>query len=349
VLPVDDHSLRQFATARFVEGMLNRDAVRASRGAALSKEVSLIQWIGAAEDLVETRAWLALGVQIGYFNYVPSLSDETEGLSLVERAGSSPVARWPLWFRQFAAGLQGSNLFPQVEQNLPFNEPSTLGIFQASLILAGDFREPLLVNLQRGLRWPKSQLDGKHVDVTAADVFAAIHASPDYPPLSQPLVQSETVVVMDPTSSMARYIAGFIQLIDLLAAFDHLFPELEKRDSPAVYIQPEDFSRNMLAKATGNILRWRLNLWDEQVVRRLRVLSEVFWDVCEREFHRYPDLSFQWSAPQSRRELIEMLRRWRDRGEPEPGGAQLDFSEFDAPGSGSFSHPTILETDFETT
>ncbi|MGH9654300.1 MAG: hypothetical protein ACRD6B_12655, partial [Bryobacteraceae bacterium] len=111
-------------------------------------------------------------------------------------------------------------------------------------------------------------------------------------------------------------------LTGLLAAFDTLFPFDNTISDPLRPATPRD----AISRMTANLLMWRLNLWSEVVVRRLEVIGAAFWDLCAREFARYPELSFRWGPPEARAELDRLLHAWRDRSDVEPGSPEPDLS-----------------------
>jgi hypothetical protein len=124
--------------------------------------------------------------------------------------------------------------------------------------------------------------------------------------------------------------AGLLRLLQLLGAFESLFPATAG-DNPA---GAETSPRNALARVTANVLQWRLNLWDERAVRRLSALTAAFFRLCEDEFKNAPaEFGISWSQPRSHDLMKEMLARWRDRADQEPT-FEIDPNIFD-PGSGS--------------
>jgi hypothetical protein len=314
---VENSVLRRFVTDRFVQQTLDREArdlrlaavVAAGSSASdfpLGAELTLL----AVGPLVESRGWLEIGRQIGYFDQIPPFDSVYRELA-VRAAGFSGEGSWPDWFRNFAAELGKGNVSNLVQEHLSLRDPAILSLFQAAFILADGFGDSLIASLQSSLQLPKSVLDNEEAQTSSKEVFAAIEGA----------LNDDS----DSQASLARCVGGFMQLIDLLGAFDSLFSGLDdvhgfrvidrRVVSPS---QPDAEVRDRLALATttANLLTWRLNLVDERTVGRLHAVSEVFWDLCEREFARYPNLSIRWSAIESRREMVQMLERWRSRARP---------------------------------
>jgi|SRR5581483_3294323 len=327
----DDAALKRFVTQRFVNDLASGDAYEES-GPALSVFAAVAEdelrgllqrSIADVGTLVESRAWLAIGAQIGYFDGIPPLDDIQRNIVAVA-AEYAEQAVWPAWFRRFAVELGRGSAQIETPVDLPRENAAALAIFQSALILARQFREPLIAGLQRALQNSVSALDDAVPDVSGEDVFETIEASVN-------------LRWKDLTSrqSLARSVAGFLQLIDLLAAFDALFPETEGSERVRVVngrlmvrreLDTADQTREALSKLTANVLAWRFNLWQEATVRRLEVVTDAFWYLCQREFNRYPELSIRWSAARSRTELARLLDRWRERCDPEPDKAAPDLS-----------------------
>ncbi|HEX7359597.1 MAG TPA: hypothetical protein VF283_03810 [Bryobacteraceae bacterium] len=310
---------QRFARAKFIEEMSNEDAYRESgrsldvlRKVELDSEsfLRLVQsLLPTAAALVEQRGWLEIGASIGYFHTAPPL-DEADR-RIIFAASESSEGLWHPWFRRFARSAAGGDISAYVPETLRSASTAALGIFQAAFILAAEFRDPLLVALQRALHDGTSVLDKPVEPVSAAAVFEAMETSVD---MSWQELRSQ--------QKSPRLVAGFLQLAGLLAAFDALFPfDNIISDSP----RPAT-ARDAISKMMANLLMWRLNLWSEVVVRRLEVISAAFWELCGREFARYPELSFRWAPQEARAELDRLLHAWRERSDVDPGSPRPDLS-----------------------
>jgi hypothetical protein len=336
---VEDSVLRRFARERFIQHVAGDDGYDDNRILDILRltggdpPFSIEESLLAVGTLVERRGWLEIGAQIGYFEAVAPLDDEDRKL-VAEAAGHSGKGKWPAWFRRFGAELDSRSISRHLPEGVPVGEPATLAIFQAALILADEFRDPLLASLQRSLQVPQSPLDEGEAVVSAEEVLEAIAAASEGDSLTQ--------------QSLPRCVGGFLSLVDLLAAFDNLFPELEDlafiidgKFTVRRETDTENAGRAALSKVTANLLSWRLNLWDETTVRRLLVVSNAFWDLCGREFGQSPEPKPRWSALESRRALVGMLERWRDRADAEPEDAAVNLGIFEE----SVDRPATLDVE----
>ncbi len=261
---------------------------------------------------VESRAWLSIGARIGYFDDVPPLPAEGQIMQLASGPVILQRVRWTSWFRQFATGLNTATRGSEILANLEYNDTSSRAIFQAALILAEGFRDPSCISLQKNLQSSESLLDG-FLPSSADDVLEALRVSE--------LASNNTT---------GQCMAGLFRLLQLLSAFESLFPAPAGDNPAGGNLSPRD----ALARVTANVLQWRLNLRDERVVRRLNTLTAAFFRLCEDEFKNAPaEFGISWSEPRSRDLLSEMLNRWRDRADQEPT-FEIDPDIFD-PGSGS--------------
>lgn len=310
---------QRFAREKFIEEMSDEDADRESgrsldvlRKVELDSE-SFLQLVHsvlpAAAALVEQRGWLVIGASIGCFDEAPPLDEADRRIMLAAAESSEGV--WPPWLRRFAASAAGGDISAYVPETLRSASTASLAIFQAAFVLAAEFKDPLLVALQRALHERTSVLDRPVEPVSAEAVFEAMETSVD---MSWQELRSQ--------QRPSRLVAGFLQLTDLLAAFDALFPF-----DNTISVPPRPATdRDAISRMTANLLMWRLNLWSEAVVRRLEVISAAFWDLCGREFARYPELSFRWAPPEARAELDRLLHAWRERSDVEPGSPRPDLS-----------------------
>src|ERR1017187_3712107 len=327
-----DPKLKRFAGAKFIEETTDEDADNES-----GSRLAMLRLLADSQDsdsffdvlqnslaeaaaLVEQRGWLAIGAAIGCFDDPPPLGDADRKIMLT--AAESAEGVWPSWFRGFAASIGRDDISAYVPKVLRPASTASLATFQAAFILASEFKDPLLVALQRALHNPASAPYQPVESVSAEEVFEAIETSVDRN-WSDPR----------PRQRFARLVGGFFQLTDLLAAFDALFP-----DDDTITIPPRPQTpRDAISKLTANLLMWRLNLWSEVVVQRLEVVGAAFWEMCGREFARYTEVTFRGSVPESRAEFGRLVDRWRRRGDLEPGSPMPDLSGIAGSGGGTHS------------
>ena len=109
----------------------------------------------------------------------------------------------------------------------------------------------------------------------------------------------------------ARCIAGFIQLVQILEAFECLFlPRPNLQDDTAE--EPRPLERNIF-----DILKWRLNLDDDRTRSRLSVVSGQFWNICGAEFSAHSASGIDWSPEDSQTRYTQLLDNWASRSDPD--------------------------------
>lgn len=326
-MAVSDEDRRRFATEAFVEKALSRDinAIRAHLASA-TKLPNLMRQrrLSNAEFLyaqyVESRAWIYIGAHIGYFDKVPLLPAEGQIMQLASGPVILERVNWPSWFRRFATGLNEPTPGSEILADLEFEDASSRAIFQAALILAEGFRDPSCITLQKNLQFSESVLDGF------------------LPPSTDDVLEALRVSESAPTSTAGQCMAGLFRLLQLLPAFESLFPTPAGDSPTGKNLSP----RSALARVIANVLQWRLNLWDERAVRRLGALTAAFFRLCEQEFRNAPaEFGISWSEARSRDLLSEMLDRWRDRADQEPT-FEIDSNIF-GPEGGSLTGPAEPE------
>src|ERR1039458_7742115 len=133
--------------------------------------------LAEAAALVEQRGWLAIGAAIGCFDDPPPLGDADRKIMLT--AAESAEGVWPSWFRGFAASIGRDDISAYVPEVLRPASTASLATFQAAFILASEFKDPLLVALQRALHNPASAPYQPVESVSAEEVFEAIETSVD--------------------------------------------------------------------------------------------------------------------------------------------------------------------------
>jgi hypothetical protein len=264
--------------------------------------------VRATGEFVERAGWRALGAYFGYFDRPETLSDEDRAV-LREVLALPQIERWPRWFRRYATILLEMGMPDDLPwANIQTPDPEAIAVFQSAVVLAEELRDPLVVALQWSIQSANSVLDGGL-------------ATPDAQTL---MAQFERYENENVRHSLPQSIAGFFKFIEVAMAFDNLFVAdreglLAEEDlsplSAASAIYAES-ARLSIGRATANLMSWQLNLLDELTVRRLSVVVNAFWKICETHLrhHMTPDES--WAASDSRDYLVAMLERWRDRADP---------------------------------
>lgn len=245
---------------------------------------------------LERRFLFELGKALGYFEQ--NAGFQTLNLSTDEVAAySSGAGSWPDWFQRMAEKL---NLPAPFTFDQPLSPPETNdgSLFQAALLLAEDFNGPQVSYLQRALQDDQSCLD-EALPLFSKELWDELHTT-KYP-----------LDIFQPIDKPARCLAGFIQLMDILAAFECLFlPTPNLPDDPAQEPRP-------LERSLFNILKWRLNLDDHRTRSRLSIVSGQFWNICEAEFRTHPSSGIDWSPEDSQTRYTQLLDNWASRSDPD--------------------------------
>jgi hypothetical protein len=238
-------------------------------------------------ELIETMSWYQLGTQIGYFSdseietpKIPRLISE------VVRA-HGPDA-WAPPFRQIASRFVESALRP-FEESISFEDSSALAIFQAAIIAAEQFREPLVVNLTKYLNSSDSS------PLQSADPQQVFMALEYY-----------TGPMRDDFTSDAL-VAGLLRLIDGMDSIISIFPaEIRKNE--------DNSARRILGTRVVQLLSWRVDLWDERKAFKLTELINLFWQVCEIEAEKHSStIRLELGdAVQNLRSLLEAWDLWAE-------------------------------------
>ena len=302
--------LRRFATAKFLSngigsrtGAWDRDVWIDYRDLPDDDFIRISDFaIRPAGELVEREGWHTLGARLGYLNEREPLPDDDR--RVLEKVLSLPATLlWPRWFRSFAGSLlqeQGRDgLWPDVFAI----DTERVAVFQAAMVTAEELADPLIADLQWALQSDFSVLDGGQQNPDIGEVFERFESrSGEDDPLQ--IVQS-----------LPQCVAGFFKLIEVMASFDNLF--IDMIETPFTKVRRGDGFN--IAQQTANLVTWRFNLRDERTVARLRVVMDAFWHVCDSQLSRYLEPGVTWSSTNAHKALLDMLARWRDRAEPEPG------------------------------
>jgi hypothetical protein len=308
----ESERLQRLVTAEFSKGMLVPDRDAYTSGQAL---FDYGQWL-------ESVTWFSIGAEIGFFEW--QSAEEAVKLLWQQKAPPLPIA-WPSWFRQqkiFGENLVYTGTWPAyrreprfVTERLDSNQPAALAIFQAALLLSREFRDPCCLNLQRALQSDELFPNDFFNHVGGAEILAVLRGDDQ-----------------DRPEGPANLIAGFLQLIDLLAAFEAVFPPVGEYG-----IGIERSPRSVLAKLIGNLLAWRVNLRDRGTNEKLAIIKDVFVALCGEVIEVN-----QWFPDTSRRKLEQLLENWRDRSDPDinlVGELPLE----PGPSTGNLSEPEDLK------
>jgi hypothetical protein len=195
------------------------------------------------------------------------------------------------------------------------DQPASLATFQAALILSREFRERCLQSLQKALQSDEDFANNHFDSIDGTTVLMALS--------DDRAIGPENAAVL---------IAGFFQLIELLAAFDSVFPPLDLNVGS---------QRTVVARLISNLLAWRFNLRDSRTLERLAIIEHHFWALCRKEMKAVELRG--WSSRSSRQELQRLLDRWRDRSDPDIPLVG-DLPSYSGPGSSSLIEADHVES-----
>ena len=130
---------------------------------------------------------------------------------------SSGEGHWPAWFAALANQLNSQVSNDSVRWFPLSPSPVVTAIFQAAMLLAEDFSTPDVFYLQRALQDERSCLDDIE-SVSSKDLWDEFQRAEENP-----------TYVISETRSTARCLTGFIQLIQVLEAFDNLLRPKKSR------------------------------------------------------------------------------------------------------------------------
>lgn len=315
----------RFATDRFLRDGIGRppseestrlwDIYRLVDDESFSRVID--QAMRSVGALVERQGWQSLGHHLGYLD-APEPLDE-EDLKVVRKVlEASEISKWPLWIRSFAANVAYDANPERFWANVPLEE--TIAVFQTAMLIADELHDPLISSLQWVLQSTTSPLDEGPEKPGADAVYAQF----------QNFRSENPTVRRQVRELLAQSVAGLLKLIEVMASFDNLFSNLgesrfrdqvlegEHRLKVVFEVFPGKANRFAIARATGNLVTWRLNLRDQQTVNRLSVVVDAFWDVCEKQLRQHLQHGITWTASSSHEAFVEMMERWRDRADPEP-------------------------------
>jgi hypothetical protein len=324
--------LRQFATARFLQESVDaapdeEDSQLWSVYRLVPEEISgnlidsAMRSVGA---VVEREGWHSLGARLGYLND-PQPIDDGDRDTIRSVLNSPEVGAWPAWFRNFATLLLAGTSTKGLWSDIPVVEPEMIPVFQAAMVLAGGLRDRYISRLQLFLQGSDSPLDNQPGKADAEMVFVQFENDPEQNPGVGRVIPA-----------LPQCVAGFFKLIEIMASFDDLFADVGEFEFgntaqgftqvPEVY--PGSAGRFAIARATANLVTWRLNLRDQRTVNRLAVVMDAFWNICELQLRQHLPPGVRWSSTGSYDALIATLERWRDRADPEPDVNHIGLSQF---------------------
>jgi hypothetical protein len=325
--------LRKFATSRLLQQGLGVPSLAEERifpsgpSEGTSPDVA-DELLRVAGEVVERAGWLSLGIKIGYFDG-PWIISAADRAVVHSASGLIAESTWPSWVKNQANFIVNVEPPSMLWAGVGNSSPETVAVFQAAMILAANLRDPLISDLQWSLQSSESLLDLPHAAPDTASIEREIHDSPEASTSDRFLLNISTCI------------AGFIRMVEVMGALDNLFDDLLPTDfgdtplDPRISIQLKPMEplldseiRAAIAREVCNLMSWRLNLRDELIVRRLSVVVNAFWQVCEREMKRLPT-GMSWSGGASYIALADMFLRWRDRTSPEPDTVAAELSILD--------------------
>jgi hypothetical protein len=311
--------LRRFATARFLQEGINtapdqEDILLWDIYRLLLPDESFRDLIGvdaatrSVGAFVEREGWHSLGARLAYLDDPRPIAEDAR--LIIRKVLDFPeIAAWPQWFRKFATLLQDGDSAGRLWSDLHDAEPETVAMFQAAMVVAEGLRDPYISKLQWLLQSSNSPLEDPMGKPDAEMLLAQFEHDPEQNPAAGGVIQP-----------LPQSVAGLFKLIEIMAAFDNLFADLDE------FYFPENAGRFAIARATANLVTWRFNLRDQRTVNRLAVVMDAFWDICEVEIRQHLQPGVTWSSTGSYEALIAMLERWRDRADPEPDAAHINLS-----------------------
>jgi hypothetical protein len=239
-------------------------------------------------ERIEDLGWLTVGTRLGYFDEIDMPFDERDRALVTRVITSYEAVSWPRSFRYLARTFPSRAMSSEVELSWQYPDKRSeqdsadgRALFQAVMITAEGFRDPLVRSLQSSLVSQYSILDRSSESIDPEQVLRALEEFGS-----------------EPTRESA--VAGLIGLMEVIAALDEIFTS-----------DAFGWPRRALIHDLSLLLYWHLNLEDQRLVRRLEVVSRAFWEVCESEFSKQSDL--RWSSQLSRRHWQRLLLNWRDR------------------------------------
>jgi hypothetical protein len=232
--------------------------------------------------LAERFILLALGDKAGYFPRI----DEGE-------------IRYPRDLPPFFQRYFYDPYLVIIQSRQPFNWSRP---FQAALLIAEEFNEANFCYLQRALQEPGNStiLDSREVAIYSEGVWALLHS-----PLSFTNAMEYEI------DNLGRCAVGFMQMVETLSAFERLGSE-NRSGAEAEFDGEGELVRRLVAGA----LRWRVDLHDERVVRRLSNLAALFYEMCGREFEGNGQAGLQWSPRRSGELFDDLLGGWKESTAP---------------------------------
>jgi hypothetical protein len=245
--------------------------------------------------IIERRCFLEIGKTLGYFD--PSATMEQPAVDISDFARFiRDNDTWPDWFKTAAVNLSSRSSaynFPEMPSG---PNPHLTPLFQTAMILAEEFNEPSILYLQKAVQEKQSCLDTEALSVSNDDVWAELRddAEWEFSPPEKP-------------TEANRCVAGFLQLVEVLAAFDNVFS----------CSNTEKDERDRLIRTISLLLAWRLNLHNKQTENRINTVSEMVWTLCANEFKAHPDTGVDWSPERSRELLATLLSNWKSRSDGE--------------------------------
>ena len=342
---VDDSVRRAFTSEQFKsseDGLYQSHlAIIESLSELIGNERPSVDFLRLAYGLhLERRFFFELGKALGYFE--GSAEFRTLDLSSDQVAAYSfGAGSWPDWFARMAGRLDSPMSFA-FEEPLSSAETNAVSLFQAALLLAEDFNDPQVYYLQRALQDDQSCLDEAQ-PVSSKELWDEIRRT------------KHSLDIFQRIDKPARCLAGFMQLVQILEAFECLFvPRPNLQDDPAEEPRP-------LERGIFNILKWRLNLDDERTRSRLSVVSREFWNICEAEFRTHSASGIDWSPDDSQARYTQLLDNWASRSDPDkelkgpsntpPGGPEGRFPvprtiEFRRPAKSSATDQPFADAPF---
>jgi hypothetical protein len=271
-----DLATRRFLTKQFVEVGLGAELLKNEYHPTEIYE----KYVDETASSIELLRWLSLGKQFGYFTDVePWVVDSSRerifrGLHLLSKE------RFP---KDYLAAAERLSIGKPIDlrTDVAFDDRALVPVFQASMVLARGLTEGLVGIFLRALRARQSPLDDESAVVASDAVMLALYAADSW----------DAIWATDP---LATYVAGMIELIDLLCSLENLFPEPPKAELARFNFLHKEVTRSnreVLKFAVSDIVGWRLPIGDRSVLKRYWRAFNLLQGATEDAVLKAPNLA----------------------------------------------------------